>query len=93
MKNCARETTTPLRLLPSHGHRPHVLGVRIGDIVHSKHGRAMSVKRTDEYVITGDDATGPYCSVAALDDANANFIWPRHCYTLPGDTQSLDLGF
>lgn len=97
-KRCVlhRETTWPVASLPHPDEWPHVPGIKVGDVVFSRFGRRMRVQQTNTFVITGTDdtdtATGPYCSLVALDDKNAGGIWPRHWYTLPGETQQLTFG-
>lgn len=90
------ESTIQLSALPPHKKRPHVPGLAVGDVVFSHYGRRMRVEKTNEFVLTGtnaarDTATGPYCSVRALDDSNAGGIWPRHWYAQRGETMQLDL--
>lgn len=63
----------------------HVLGIAVGDIVFSSHGRPMRVERTDEFVRCNDQTTGPYCALQALDDRNCCVIWPRSWYTTSGE--------
>ena len=92
-----QETTRPLASMPHPDQWPHVPGVKVGDLVFSRFGRRMRVEKTNTFVVTGtdaqaDSATGPYCSLVALDDKNAGGIWPRHWYTLPGETQQLSFG-
>jgi hypothetical protein len=85
------ETTIPLDSLPRPGKLPHVPGIALGDVVTGHKGRRMRVTRTDEWVICGDRATGPYCHLVALDDCKAvsNVIWPRSWYAKRGESLEL----
>ena len=87
------ETIRPVASLPHPDQRPHVPGIKVGDVVFSRSGRQMRVLQSNAFVMTGTDGTdtarGPYCNLVALDDQNAGGIWPRHWYTLAGETQQL----
>ena len=80
------ENTIPLASLPSPGRRPHVDGMQVGQLVYSSYGRRMRVCETDEWVIVGGKATGPYARLSACDAPDLQVIWPRHWYTAHGET-------
>lgn len=86
-----KEVTIPLEHMPPPGKRPRVPGLAVGDVVVGNLGRRMRITSTDEWVIVGDNATGPYCQLQALDNCRAcsNPIWPRSWYAKRGESLEL----
>lgn len=88
MNQLPRERTVALPSL-RHGPRPRLEGLRVGQVVTGRAGRSFRVLATDEHVIQGDTATGPYALLVAQDDPAVRVIWPRHWYTALGETGRL----
>ena len=83
------DITVHLSCLPNR-RRPCVPDLKIGDIVTGYRGRRMRVLEVDEWVIVRDQATGPYCRLQALDDAQCIVIWPRAWYCKTGESMQLE---
>ncbi len=75
--------------------RPCVPGLRVGQVVYSRHGRRMRVTAVDTWLAFGwlshhePTARGPFATLVALDDSACTVIWPREWYTAEGETMGL----
>lgn len=89
------EREIPVDQLPRK--RPSVPGLRVGQVVYSRHGRRMRVTDVDAWFVygwSGDEhrtAHGPFATLQALDDPECRVIWPREWYTVAGETMALEL--
>lgn len=86
------EITIAAASLPLPKKRPTVPGIKVGEPVVGRLGRPMKVLSVDEWVVVGDRATGPYCSLTPTDGKQVAgpFIWPRSWYSKIGENLQLE---